>query len=582
MFEEPKDVNSPQRLRKKEMLERIFNQVENERQSFIGHWQDLSEFILPRRGRFQTTDRNRGDKRSKGILDTTASFALRTLKAGMMTGISSPSRPWFMLTTPDPDLAEQDEVKEYLHQVQERMSTIFVKSNLYNKLPILYGDLGVFGSAAMAMMECKSDVIRFYDFPVGTFGFANDAEYRVRTFTRQFSMTIEQLLERFKVGDSMESFSRAVQDHVKNGQLQQWIDVRHVITPNAFHDPEILLSHAKRFTSCYYEKGGERGVFLSEKGFDEFPILAARWEAGGEDVYSTDSPGMLALPDIKQLQHTEKKLLRGIDKIVDPPMVGPTEMRNARVSLLSGDITYVDVRQGMQGFVPAHAVDPRLFAVEQKQSQVRYRIQRAFYEDLFLMLANNPELDQPRTAREIAERHEEKLLALGPVLEQLNADVFDPLIDRTFNLMSKRGLLPPPPAILEGQELKVEYISIMAQAQKLLSSTGLERLAMFAERVVAVTQDPGSVKKIDWPEAIEAFAKSQGVAPQVLHSDQEMEEMEAAEAEAREMAQATEMLQAGAKSAKDLAAAPTDPSLPGGKNALTDVLAGVGAEEEAA
>lgn len=581
MFDEPRgDVNAPQRLRKKEMLERIFAQVEQEKQSFISHWQDLSEFILPRRGRFQTTDRNRGDKRSRGILDSTASFALRTLKAGMMSGISSPSRPWFMLTTPDPDLAERDDVKEYLHVVQERMSTVFTKSNLYNKLPLLYGDLGVFGTGAMAAMECRKDVIRFYDFPVGMFGFANDAEYRVRTFTRQFSMTVEQLLERFKVGDDLSNFSRSVQDHVKNGQLQQWVDVRHVITPNAYHDPEILLSHAKRFTSCYYEKGGEQGVFLSEKGFDEFPILAARWEAGGEDVYATDSPGMLALPDIKQLQHTEKKLLRGIDKIVDPPMVGPAELKNARVSLLSGDITYVDVRQGMQGFVPAHAVDPRIFQVEEKQRQVRYRIQRAFYEDLFLMLANSPELDQPRTAREIVERHEEKLLALGPVLEQLNADVFDPLIDRAFNLMNRRGLLPPPPAVLEGVDLKVEYISIMAQAQKLLSSSGLERLAMFAERVVAITQDPGSVKKIDWPEAIEQFADSQGVAPQVLHSDAEMEEIEAAEAEAREMAQGVEMLQAGAKSARDLAASPTDPDVPGGKNALTDVL--TGAAQEAA
>jgi len=86
----------------------------------------------------------------------------------------------------------------------------------------------------------------------------------------------------------------------------------------------------------------------------------------------------------------------------------------AKASILPGDITYQDVREGQQGFKPVYQVDPRINELEQKQAQVRQRIQRAFYEDLFLMLANDYRNDRP-TAREIDERHEEKLLALGPV-----------------------------------------------------------------------------------------------------------------------------------------------------------------------
>ncbi|MCB5392375.1 hypothetical protein LIP47_16665, partial [Eggerthella lenta] len=69
---------------------------------------------------------------------------------------------------------------------------------------------------------------------------------------------------------------------------------------------------------------------------------------------------------------------------------------------------------------------------------------------------------------------EEKLLMLGPVLERLNDECLNPLIDRAFSMMVRKNMLPPPPDAMEGMPLKVEYISVMAQAQK---SIGLSSLA---------------------------------------------------------------------------------------------------------
>jgi hypothetical protein len=56
------------------------------------------------------------------------------------------------------------------------------------------------------------------------------------------------------------------------------------------------------------------------------------------------------------------------------------------------------------------------------------------------------------TAREIDERHEEKLLALGPVLERTNDELLDPIVDRAFALMEAAGLIPPPPRSCDGVE----------------------------------------------------------------------------------------------------------------------------------
>ena len=45
----------------KEHFEHRRGSLELERSSFISHWRELADYIAPRRGRFERTDRNRGE-----------------------------------------------------------------------------------------------------------------------------------------------------------------------------------------------------------------------------------------------------------------------------------------------------------------------------------------------------------------------------------------------------------------------------------------------------------------------------------------------------------------------------------------
>jgi len=559
-------------LNKRQRVELIRGQLELERSSFITHWKELNDFILPRRGRFFVSDVNRGDRRSNKIIDSTATFSLRTLSSGMMSGVTSPARPWFRLTTPDPDLAEMSGVKEWLHNVTQRMNTVFLRSNLYNALPTLYTDLGLFGTAAMALVEDEDDVIRCYPFPIGSYAVGNDARLNVRVFSREFRMTARQVVERFSKRSAKgeidwSNISTVCRNLYERGSTEAWIDVIHVIAPNEEYDGEKMESRYKKFTSCYFEKGEpvQDNKFLLQEGFDEFPILVPRWEVTGEDVWGTNCPAMTALGDIKQLQLGEKRSAQAIEKMVNPPMTGPTSLRNAKASLLPGDITYLDSREGQGGFRPVHEVQLRIGELEQKQQQVRERIQRAFFEDLFLMLAYSDR--RQITAREIDERHEEKLLALGPVLEQLNQDLLDPLIDRTFAIMLRKGLLPPPPEELSGSPLRVEYISIMAQAQKMVGLAGLERFAGFAFQMAQV--DPESMDKVDRDQLLTEYGDMTGVPPSVLVPNDEVALIRQARQQQMAQQQEAANLAEAAKGVKDLSQADT-----GGRNALTDMLTG--------
>lgn len=563
---------------KKQRYERLRTNLENERSSFLSHWRELNDYILPRRGRFQITDRNRGDRRTKNIVDSTATFAARTLSSGMMSGVTSPARPWFRLTTPDPDLAEHAAVKEWLHVVTQRMSTVFLRSNWYNVLPTLYYDLGVFGTAAMMIEEDEEDVIRCTSFPVGSYMIANDSKGRVRVFMREFGMTIRQLVERFgQNGKDMSNLSSVVREAWENNRnVDNWQDVVHVIMPNPEYDSQKLESKYKPFISCYYEKARNDDLYLEESGFDEFPVFVPRWAVTGEDVYATDCPGMTVLGDVKQLQLGEKRGMQAIEKQINPPLVGPPSMRNFKVSELPGDISWVSESQ-YQTLRPLHEVTPQIRDLEFKQDQVRTRIRSGMYADLFLMIAYADMTGgkQPKTAYEIAERKEEKLIALGPVLEQLNQDLLDPGVDRTFAIMLRAGMIPEPPQELEGVPLKVEYISIMAQAQQMIGLSSLERFAGFVGNLAAsqAASPQSSVwDKIDLDQSIDEYGIMTGVPPRIIVPDDQVAQIRDERAKSQKVAEAAALANQTSQTAKNLSQSPT-----GGDTALSALLNGSGA-----
>lgn len=556
-------------------LEMLRLQMDNERTSFKSHWRDLNDYILPRRGRFFVSDTNRGDRRSNKIIDTTATLAVRTLRSGMMAGVTSPARPWFRLSTPTPGMEENDDVRSWLDSVSSLMTTVFLRSNLYNVLPIIYGDMGTFGTACMLMEEDEQNILRFYPFPIGSYSIANNEKLQVDTFFREFQLTARQVVEKFgrdpqdPTKINWDNLSVTVKSYWDRGLKEEWVDIVHAILPNPNYDPNKSESKFKKYLSVYYEQGkqssgtnraqlgfgslatnykGEKIKYLRERGYDYFPILAPRWEITGEDVYGTDCPGMTALGDIKQLQLGERRSMQAIEKMVNPPMIGPVSLKTSKVSLLPGDVTYTDEREGVRGFRPAHEIRFDVNALEQKQGQTRQRVSRAFFEDLFLMLANSDR--RQITAREIEERHEEKLLALGPVLEQLNQDLLDPLIDNTFMILLSRGLIPPAPEALQGADLKVEYISIMAQAQKLSSIGAIERFTNFTSNLAGA--DPSVLDKIDFDNLVDTYGDITSVPSGIIRSKEDVEAMRAQRAQAQAAQQQQQMMAQGADMAKAL------------------------------
>jgi hypothetical protein len=539
-----------------------------ERTSWISHWMDLNDYIKPRSAKFLTTETNRGAKRNSKIINNTATIAARTCSSGMMAGITSPARPWFKLSTGDSVLDEKGSVKQWLHIVGYRMREVFARSNLYNALPMAYSDLGIFGTHAMLVLEDDETVIRCYPFPVGSYSIATNHRGVVDVCCREFKMTVRQLVQEFGI----ENCSASVQQMYREGNFGQWIEVAHIVQPNADYNPDRMNSKYKRYSSCYLERSSsgnsiraDEDKFLRESGFDEFPIMAPRWEVTGEDPYG-NSPSMEALGDIKALQLKEKRKAQLIDKGANPAMSAPSALRNQHSSVLAGDVTYYDTNAGQTRFEPVYTPDHGwLGELKADIAADEFRIKRALFEDLFLMLSSMDNA-QPITATEVAERKEEKLLVLGPVLERLNDELLDPLIDRTFNIMVKRGMIPEAPEELRGMSLKVEYVSVMAQAMKMVGIGAIERGVGFVGNLAAA--NPEVLDKVNMDAAIDNYFERLGTPPNIVRSDDEVAKMRQQRMQA---AAAQKAVEQGQQVAQTLQTA-SQTNIGGGDNALARVI----------
>lgn len=486
-----------------------FNALKDEANNWSPAWKDLQRFIRPTRGFFNDLP-NRGTTIDhKTVLDSSPGRAARILAAGMTSGLTSPSRPWFKLGFTDQNLMQIASAKEWLDDVENRMMAAFSKSNIYGILHSSYEEIGVFGTSAAIILEDFNDIIRGRNFTIGEYYLGASSNGRVNALAREYWLTVGQCVEDFGI----DNCSQTIQDAYKNNRPDQWIAISMLIEANDDRIEGKKDFKNMPFRCAYWETNDSSDKFLKISGFEDFPVLAPRWDlTTTADVYGK-GPGWDVIGDVKMLQKMQRDKLIALGKLVDPPVQGAPD---AQINTLPGGVNRYSASTGDQGIKTIYQINPDLQAIEYSIQKTRDEIAKGFYSDLFLMVAN---MDKSgTTAREIVERHEEKLLMLGPVLERLESELLDPLIDRTFNIMLRAGLIPPAPEELQGQEIKVEYISMLAQAQKMVGTTAIEQFTAFAGNLAAVF--PDVLDNIDSDEMIQSYGNMLGIPAKMTRSQE--------------------------------------------------------------
>lgn len=545
----------------KESCRKRFKSLESEGQKWVPSWRDLSKYHDQTRGRFDRDQPNRGKMIDhKTILDGHSTQSSTIMASGMQSGMTSPSRPWFKVKVPDQALMKVQVVGAWCDDVTDLMLKVCGKSNVYGVFYSMYKELGIFGVAFALFLEDIDQVIRGKSFTIGEYYLGINAAGVVDSMARKYQIQVNQMVEEF----GLNNCSETVKNFYANQRYDEWVTIYHLIEPNTNRVEGYVDQQNMAYRSVYWEEGNGDEL-LAFRGFHEKPFIAPRWDTVTTDTIYGYGPGWNALGNAKQLQKTQLDKLLAQEKSHNPPMQKDGSVEG-HVNLLPGGVTTTSSTLPNAGVRPAYQVNANLESFIELINSLHNSIDQDFFVDLFRMMINFDKTNM--TATEVAERQQEKIMMMGPVLERLQNEMLGPFLDRLFNILERNMLLPPPPEELQGMNLEVEYISILAQAQKAIGVNSISRVIGFIGAVLPYKNDAGDVIDID--EAIREVAIMEGIPAKLIAEKKVIAQIRQQRAQAQEMQQRLAMAEQASKAAKNAAGATTDK--PSALTGLMDAL----------
>lgn len=495
----------------------------------------IRSYICTRRGRFLTDGEKPNEVRDRSkIIDTTATRAWRIMGAGMQAGLTSPSRPWFRYGLPDPALEKFRPVKQWLSDTEKAMYRLLSNTNFYPTIHGVYEEQGAYAMACMMAAEHPRNGVYYRNHTAGTYFFIINRYNEVSGLVRLISAPLQVLWDWF--GDNLgDEYPKKSESQAKP---YEYHTIAQLIEENPLYRPESnrIDKYSWPWRSYFMSYPGYK--HLSTGGYREKPFAIVRWGSLTDEVY-TEGLGHDILGDAMMIQEETRDKLKGLQKLVDPPTKAPPGLKG-KVRHNPRSVTYVKA-SSQEALGPLYQVQFQIQHVREDIMDIRTQIEKGYMNDLFLFVAGNPYA----TATEIVEKHEEKLMMLGPSIEAQEHDLITPQMTRTFALGARAGKIPPPPQELVDEfvrgnidRLKIDYISILSQAQKQIGTRSIRDVAVFATEASAL--DPKTPMVFNGIRAVRQFADMSGSPIEILNTDEEiaaeMERQQQMQAASNEMA----------------------------------------------
>lgn len=510
-----------------------YQECRMERTDWEAEWRQISDYLLPGRGIYQTYSKPRKRKlTSPKVVNTVAEDALYVLTSGMHGGLTSPSREWFMLEWDDDNLNKIDPVKKWLQDCQSLLHTGLQRSNFYSIINSFYIEYAGFGTGSIYVGEDSDDTdapFRFDLLTAGEYAFAMNSVNRPAVFYRTIYMTPRQVYERWP-----KTCSRGIRDAVERKDAT--IDRNYLVILEYVCKEKYL---DKEYTRVFFEISSNAAGSKSQSpssprepleisGYYEFPYPVARWGTIGQDVYGI-GPGSRALPDIKRLQEMEKAFLMATHKTINPPLNVPSRMRGKLNTLPGGENYYANPQETVNEM---YQVRFDYAGVSSAVERVEQRIQKNFFNDIFLTVMRDPNASPLRTGQ-VNVQEQEKMLRLGPVIERLQHEFLQPVIERCFNIMLRKEEFPEFPQEYADMvsDFNISLVSPLATAQRSVALQGINSFMAFIGQ--AAQFDQSILDNINVDEAARETANINGVRLGILRTQEEVDGIRKSRAEAQ-------------------------------------------------
>lgn len=544
-----------------------YDRMKQDHRLWEGLWQDIADYILPRRSQFTTT-RTPGGKQTERLFDSTALDAHERLASTLNGTLTSRAAKWFSLKMRDEKYDDNPDVATWLEDCAKRMFRAFNQSNFAQEVSEVYADQTGFGTSALFLEErnpTKKDFggFVFWALALSDICIDEDSEGRVNTVFRDFEMSANAAVEKWGISNLGEKLVKAFND----GKGDQTFHFLHVVMPRmigASKDPVFGTPATKLpWASAYV--GKEDKNLITESGFHEFPIMVPRWAKTPGEKYGR-GPGHLALPDVKTLNKVKELGLKTWAKTLDMPTMSEDDGVVGNIRNHPGGNTIVrNTDRSLKPLFPPGTFREAIGNDQLKSQDLQASIRRYFYADQ-MELPVGPAM----TAFEVAKRFELLQRLLGPTMGRQESELLNPLIERAFGIMYRHGALPQAPQILQqaGADIDVAYEGPLAKSQRLSEVEGIERLQALVVNIAQL--DPSVIDNINYDETIHLAADVVGVPPKLLRSPEDVQQMRddraKQQAQQQQLATASTMAQAAGKAAPALKLLP---GAAGGGNAAS-------------
>jgi len=436
----------------------------------------------------------------------------KTLVAGILGYAISPSLVWFKLGMENANLLKEYGVKDWLEQCESELFAMFNRSNFYKETNPAVKDSTCIGHGAIHIEEdIENARIRYTHFPANELFLDVNAYGDVDTCFRWYADTLRNIVDFFGKENVSDNMKRDIEEP------SHWNDSHEILMcvyPRTDYNPKFKDAKNMPYACVYLDLKGHH--ILKESGYREFPFAVFEWERYPGFAYSS-SPAQDAMPDIKALNIIKKSSLQIAQTSAEPPMMASQEMHD--IDLSPRGITYLPTKDSRLEPVRTGENYPITL---QELANYEQAVKDWFYVDYFLALQ---ERNQQMTATEVMELQGEKAATLSTFIVSLN-DFLSNIIQRTFNLLMRAQMLPPPPTALLKQQaiIKIDFTGPLAQNQKKYHQMGGTVQALNAIGPI-MQMFPNAGDFLDGDELMKSTMEGMGMPQNIIREDDDVKKI---------------------------------------------------------
>jgi len=477
-----------------------FDRLASERATLESNLEQVRELFYPEALPFNRRD-TPGQKVHEKVFDSTPEQSAELLAAGLQAILTNPSSKWFNMAPANPSIADDEEAARWLEQSADLMYAVFnsPNTNFAPQQHEKYMDLVTFGNGVMYIADRPGRLPLFSTRPLAECFMSESDEGRIDTVFRKFEMTARNAVAQW--GNGVSDQVKRMADDPQRMDVKGWY--LHAVFPRKGFDPNKMDQRNMPFASVYVCLTGKK--VIREGGYMEFPYTTPRWMKRAGEVYGR-GPGMKALADARMLQRVMKVSIRGVEKMIDPPLIVADDGVMSPLRVTPSGINYVrwDMMSGSTSPIRPLETGGQPNLGDVFMQDIRQRIEAAFYTPL-LQFARDPRM----TATQVLQITEQVMQTMNPILGRMQVEDLGPLIDRVFGIMLRAGAFGEPPEVLQGQQIKVEYVSPVAKAQRLQEARAVTQL--YESAAPLIQMDPTVQDNVDADETFRNLADVLGL-----------------------------------------------------------------------